>query len=820
MVNKIDFNGFPEEVISYIFSFLDPITLAKNKEVCKTWNHISVENFLWKPHYDNLTKLFQFVAQDNKIQYWNRSFVQEQRFRISLLYQIKAGDFSIFDKCPILKKDQGFIFSAVKKNGLALKHASETLQNDPNIALAAVKQNSLAREFVGEMQRHAVLTAIQHNCKEPNFASETFTKEIFNQLCQHELSSSILRSLALLPKILQKEALISIAKFRTPSELKAINLPQLFERSSFNELTELFVNLENEISQENLTALMALFPNYINHIPEDLEGKTALHNACELKKPKIVEALLSLGADPEIRDQSGNSVIDYLFMPHCFSFKMINVFIKHQYHDQLLSMIPSRFDHFFIQSEIYLSQNREKRAEQSLKILFENSPIFDGNLQQLSLPTNFPVESFPHFEKLLKENLSKISLNKFYQAIASDFQQYIEQHSIEYDFDLLLTGIKLLPLLYDNDRVTALFNTLKISETGFSIDEIAKRLPKSQKLYTALAIEKAMQMHFSFIENIQWIGDLLVSENLSLEDIKKDISVSKKSGWFNFLLSNNGNSSKSVEFLKTKQGRTALNNYLERKNPSERFNGVVQALSIIEKIDEPKQRASFLNSIAVSVLEREHKKGIRLGGECESLLQIALKDISPPLRREFLRYVYLWSDRFLKEKPILNAFCLDFTENGETALTFAAKNGFVHLTEWLLQQGAHPRQANSQGEKIEDILLEKTIDNEQAEKKPHWEALYDWHLFFISQKIPLDEEIARNLREETLKARVDTLIKELGSVTEMDELHRIQAKFFKNWNFLKFHFWQQVSPDVAKFLTNQALIELENAHQNCLKTHH
>lgn len=636
---------------------------------------------------------------------------------------------------------------------------------------------------------------------------------LYNIIGKAKPSRLILRTVRLLSKPWQSEAFISIAQSCTPKEIESLPLSRYFSDFSFQDLTIMFIHLDRQnIPQENLRALIAHFPNYLSEKDPAREGKTALHFACDYDQPELVRILLSLGGDPLVKDDYGLTPIASALSKHRFS--IISVFKELSYKDHLNLC------------ETYLSQEKEDLAKEAfLKTdLFQECCLFDDELPPLPSPKSLQIDNFPNFEKLLEQKLSSITLDHFYKAIALDFEEHTSLHQIEYDFDILISCLPQLFSLYGNERVTTLYSHLNIIDTGISTEEVFNMLPKSKNCDFAFAITKALGLHFSFIEDARQMRDIKCNQGLSDEDLIKEASAARNSIWASLSWIRKSESTSLAEFMRTEQGQTVHETYLAKENPYKRFKGVLQALLLVEELDDPKQQSTWLNNIAASVIQREHYRGLSLGGECESLLQRALEGIPILIRHEFLRYVYLWSDQFLEEKTLPTATVWGFNEQGETPLTFSAKHGFTQMTQWLLkQEESHPRQVNSKGQTVSDILKEKERQPEfKKRKKISWEKLVYWHTILESQQINTrDYVVCLKLRDAVLIKRVCTLFRDLKSVKEREEFLEIQTQFFEDWSKLKSDFRQKVfREDLPRELLEKTithLFELDKAQTACQK---
>ncbi|MEE3342773.1 MAG: DUF4116 domain-containing protein [Bacilli bacterium] len=84
------------------------------------------------------------------------------------------------DERTIGEKDRNIILSAVRKEGLALKHADESLKKDREIVLEAVKKNSYALEYADaslKKDKKIVLTALKKFSSALQYADDSLKKD-------------------------------------------------------------------------------------------------------------------------------------------------------------------------------------------------------------------------------------------------------------------------------------------------------------------------------------------------------------------------------------------------------------------------------------------------------------------------------------------------------------------------------------------------------------------------------------------------------------------------------------------------------------------
>ncbi len=81
------------------------------------------------------------------LKFLNYSSEDLPRYKKAVLAAVKKNGLALEHASDLLKADKEVVLAAVKKDGLALKHASDLLKADKEVVLAAVEQNVSALEY-------------------------------------------------------------------------------------------------------------------------------------------------------------------------------------------------------------------------------------------------------------------------------------------------------------------------------------------------------------------------------------------------------------------------------------------------------------------------------------------------------------------------------------------------------------------------------------------------------------------------------------------------------------------------------------------------
>jgi hypothetical protein len=81
MEQTLNFFALPQEIIYYIFSFLDPRTLLCAAQVCTRWRIYTNLNSLWKSLYDHYYKDIYHVPMN--VSSWKQHFLQISRIHFN-----------------------------------------------------------------------------------------------------------------------------------------------------------------------------------------------------------------------------------------------------------------------------------------------------------------------------------------------------------------------------------------------------------------------------------------------------------------------------------------------------------------------------------------------------------------------------------------------------------------------------------------------------------------------------------------------------------------------------------------------------------------
>ena len=118
------------------------------------------------------------------LQYADDSLKGDKEIVLTALKQVKAAEKFTVDVLEFaessLKKDRGFIYQAVKEDGLSLKYAAPTLKKDRRIVLAAVRENGYALEYADpalKKEKTIVLTAVKNNGNALEYADPALKKD-------------------------------------------------------------------------------------------------------------------------------------------------------------------------------------------------------------------------------------------------------------------------------------------------------------------------------------------------------------------------------------------------------------------------------------------------------------------------------------------------------------------------------------------------------------------------------------------------------------------------------------------------------------------
>ncbi len=118
------------------------------------------------------------------LQYADDSLRRDKEIVLTALKQVKKAEKFTVDVLAFaessLKKNRGFIYQAVREDGLSLKYAVPTLKKDRRIVLAAVKENGYALEYadpVLKKEKAIVLSAVKNNGNALEYADPVLKKD-------------------------------------------------------------------------------------------------------------------------------------------------------------------------------------------------------------------------------------------------------------------------------------------------------------------------------------------------------------------------------------------------------------------------------------------------------------------------------------------------------------------------------------------------------------------------------------------------------------------------------------------------------------------